>query len=358
MSSLISIIVPVYKTESYLAKCLNSIINQTYKNLEIILIDDGSPDHCGKICDEFSTRDPRIKVIHQPNEGISAARNAGLKIASGEYIGFVDSDDWIDDDMFEILFNGISKYDAQIAICGYYYAGGNKHKEVKEKDTTLYNRKDALRNLLHDETFTSHVWNKLFKKELFEGIYFPYGRCFEDIAIAYKLFEKAEKIVFLNSSKYYYLRRGDSITSAGKIQNEMDKSIIMYERYRDLVKRYPWEKEILLSGFYLAVADFAYAVSSRRKDYLHTYKKHFGHVIDFAINNKKDVRQCRMVGMNCKLSYLLLLNESKLAFMGIRVFGLIFRIGNLFLNPSFQGMRWIIFVSVIRGTWSNEKNSS
>jgi glycosyltransferase involved in cell wall biosynthesis len=357
MSSLISIIVPVYKTEPYIARCFNSIINQTYENLEIILVDDGSPDHCGKICDEYAALHPRIKVIHQQNEGLSAARNAGLKIASGEYIGFVDSDDWIDADMFETLYNGVSKYGAQIAICGYYYAGGNKYIEIREKDTTLYNREDAMHNLLLDETFTSHVWNKLFKKELFEGVYFPYDRNFEDITTTYKLFEKAERIVFLNRSKYYYLRRGDSITGAGNIKSEADKSILMYERYNDLVKRYPQEKEILLSGFYLAFADYAYAVSSKRKDYLNTYKKHLGKVIDFAIENKEEVWKCRFVGTDCKLNYTLLLRETRLAFIGIRCFGFIFRIKNLLLNPSLRGIRWFIFISIVRGTWFNPKKN-
>lgn len=356
MSSLISVIVPVYKTESYLARCINSIINQTYKNLEIILIDDGSPYQCGMICDEYAARDPRIKVIHQQNAGLSTARNAGLKIASGHYIGFVDSDDWIDADMFEILYKGASTFKAQIAICGFYYAGGRKHKEVREKDITLYNRRDALNNLLRDETVTNHVWNKLFKKELFEGIYFPDGRNYEDRVVTYKLFEKAERIVFLNSSKYYYLRRDDSITGAWTVKSQMDKTILMYERYNDLIKRYPLEKEILLAGFYRAFADFAYVVSSKRKDYLNTYKKNIGEVIGFARENKKEIWKCRMVSIYCKWNYRLLLNESRLAFMGIRVFGSISRFVNLLLNPSLQGMRWLIFVSVIRGTWSNQRN--
>jgi hypothetical protein len=131
----------------------------------------------------------------------------------------------------------------------------------------------------------------------------------------------------------------------------------MYERYNDLVKRYPQKKEILLSGFYLAFADFAYAVSRRRKDYLSTYKKHLGKVIDFAIENKKEVWKCRFIGKDCKLNYTLLLQETRLAFMGIRCFGSIFRIKNLLLNPSLRGIRWFIFISIVRGTWFNSKKN-
>ncbi|MFA5323011.1 MAG: glycosyltransferase family 2 protein [Smithella sp.] len=331
MSSFISIIVPVYKTEPYLHRCLDSVVNQTHKNLEIILVDDGSPDNCGKICDEYEVLDPRIKVIHQQNAGLSAARNAALKMASGEYIGFVDSDDWIAADMFEILYGGVAKYEAQIAICGYYYVNVNNYREVKEKDTTLYNRKDALHHLILNETFTNHVWNKLFKKELFEGVYFPPGRTFEDIATTYKLFEKAEKIVFLNSSKYYYLQRDNSIIGAKTIKSEADKCVMMYERYIDLVKRYPQKKEILLSGFYLAFVDFGYAASRQRRDYFLTYKKYLEKIIDFATKNKREVWKCRFVGRACKLNYTLFLRETRLAFIGIRFFVLISRVkGALF----------------------------
>lgn len=330
MSSLISIIVPVYKTEPYLRKCLDSIVQQTYKNLEIILVDDGSPDNCGKISDAYAALDPRIKVIHQQNEGLSAARNAALKIASGEYIGFVDSDDWIDADMFEMLYDGVLKYRAQIAICGCYYVKGNKYREEREKDITLYGREEALHHLILNETFTNHVWNKLFKKELFEGVYFPYGRTFEDIATTYKLFEKAEKVVFLNSSKYYYLQRDDSIIGAKTVRGEADKCMMMYERYVDLIKKYPGKKDLLISGFYLAFADFGYAVSRQRNDYFRMYKNHFGEVIDFAKKNKQEVWKCRFVGRACKLNYTLFLRETRLAFIGMRFFVFISKIRGIF----------------------------
>jgi glycosyltransferase involved in cell wall biosynthesis len=320
MSSLISVIVPVYKTEPYLRKCLKSIIGQTYKNLEIIIVDDGSPDNCGKICDEYAALDSRIKVIHQKNSGISAARNAGLKIASGEYIGFTDSDDWLDADMFETLYNGALEYNADITICGYYFVKGNKYREVREKHTVLYGREDAMHHLLLDETFTNHAWNKLCKRKLFEGVYYPHGRTFEDIATTYKLVEKADNVVFLNSCKYYYLQRDESIVGVGNIDSAADRCLMMYERYMDLMERYPGEKEFLLAGFYMAFADFGYAVSRQREDYFRTYKNDFGEVINFAIENKHAVWKCRVVGRACKLNYTLFLLENRLAFAGIKFF--------------------------------------
>lgn len=123
--ALISVVVPVYKAEKYIDECIESIVNQTYRNLEIILVDDGSPDRCPKICDEWAFRDERIKVIHQTNKGAAAARNAGIKVASGQYIGFVDSDDYIDKTMYEVLYEGIGKSDAQISCCYFVREYGN-----------------------------------------------------------------------------------------------------------------------------------------------------------------------------------------------------------------------------------------
>lgn len=318
MTALISIIVPVYKTQPYLRKCLNSIIRQTYKNLEIVLVDDGSPDDCGKICDEYAARDLRIKVIHQRNSGLSSARNEGLKIASGEYIGFADSDDWIEADMFETLYRGALEYKADIAICGFYFVRDNKCRAVNEKQTVLYDREDAIHHLILDDTFTNHVWNKLYKRKLFENVYFPDGRTFEDVATTYKLFEKSDRVVFLNSCKYYYLQREDSIVGVRAIDSVADRCLMIYERCMNLIKKYPGEKEILLAGFYMAFAELGYAVSMQRKEYFHIYKNDFGEVINFAAKNKHAVWRSRIVGRACKLNYILFLQENRLAFAVIK----------------------------------------
>jgi glycosyltransferase involved in cell wall biosynthesis len=325
ISSLISIIVPVYKTEIYLHKCLNSIVNQTYKNLEIILIDDGSPDNCGKICDEYAAQDSRIKVMHQKNEGLSASRNAGLKIASGEYIGFVDSDDWIDLGMYEILHKGVEEYESQIAICGYYDVVDNKLREVREKDTILCRRDEAIHHLILDKTFSNHAWNKLYKRELFDGVFFPHGRAFEDIATTYKLFEKAQNIVCLNSSKYYYLHRKDSIIGDKTIKSRADRCIMIYERYIDLIKRYPQEKELLLSKFFKNFADLGSLVSRQSQDGWRTSKNYIEEIHNFANENKRGIWKCRYTGMSTKLYYILFLRGTWTSFAGIRFIAFILK---------------------------------
>ena len=182
MEKLVSIIVPVYNVEKYLSKCIDSILAQTYKNLEIILVDDGSKDNSGTICDEYSKKDKRIKIIHKPNGGISDVRNHGLKIATGDYIGFVDSDDYIAEDMFETLVSLLEKNDADISIVSFYEYYNGKLIGVRENENVeIMNKVEAIKELLIDRKIQSYTWNKLFKKELFDGLQFPVGKNFEDI---------------------------------------------------------------------------------------------------------------------------------------------------------------------------------
>lgn len=239
MDSLISIIVPVYNVEKYLEKCINSIINQTYKNLNIILINDGSTDNSGKICDEFKSKDSRIKVIHKENGGLSDARNAGLKIANGEYIGFVDSDDYIAPDMFETLYNLTQKYDAEISIVSFYEIYNTKTIGVRDsRQLQQMNKIEAIKELLLDSKIQSYAWNKLFKKNLFENLKFPTDKNFEDIATTLLLFEKANKIVLFEDPKYYYLRRDDSIVGVRNYKTYKDYLDVIYNKYFYLDGKY------------------------------------------------------------------------------------------------------------------------
>lgn len=212
--SKISVIVPVYKVEEYLPKCLDSIINQTYKNLEIILVDDGSPDNSGKICDEYAEKDNRIKVIHKENGGVARARNAGLDAASGDYIGFVDSDDWIEKDMYELLMENAKAYDADISMCG---------ETVYEKGVCV-SKREAERTEVIDKTGTKKrvvvggnmglIWNKLIKSSALNNIRFneKYD-CSEDLLFMYEVIGNINKTVITNIPKYNYFRRPGGLTT-------------------------------------------------------------------------------------------------------------------------------------------------
>lgn len=217
----ISVVVPVYKVEKTLRKCVDSILKQTYKNIEVILVNDGSPDQCGAICDEYLKKDDRVKVIHKSNGGLSDARNVGIKIATGKYIGFVDSDDYITEDMYESLYNNIQLYNADIAICGVYNMSLNLIEDTI-KEEILFSKREALEELFKNQRIQSFAWNKLYKIELFNDISYPFGKRYEDIFTTYRLFYKSEKIIYSSKKKYVYNNNPESITSQSFSLKDLD----------------------------------------------------------------------------------------------------------------------------------------
>lgn len=239
MKELISVIVPVYKVEKYLGKCVDYLINQTYSNLEIILIDDGSPDGCPALCDAYAKRDKRIKVIHKENGGLSDARNEGMKIATGDYISFIDSDDWIDTDAYQLMMDIMIRYDADIVECNFNYV---YEHEIKEKQVNyskkIFNTEEALSNLISGRIFQSVVWNKIYKRKCMVGIDFEIGKINEDEFWTYQVFARAKKIVFINKALYYYLQRNTSIMGNYSLKH-LDNVEGMFNRMCFMEKYYP-----------------------------------------------------------------------------------------------------------------------
>ncbi len=211
---LISVIIPVFKTERYLERCVESVRNQTYQNLEIILIDDGSPDHCGVMCDAYAQQDARIRVIHQENAGQASARNRGLDIAKGEYIGFVDSDDYIDTGMYYSLYALLVKNDAHIACCGTCVVDEQgKTKSTFNNPTEgiiLYDRDQALGEHLHNTRITSSLCDKLYAVEIFNGIRMIEGMIYEDLEVLPRCLSKAHKVVYTSEPLYYNVMTANS----------------------------------------------------------------------------------------------------------------------------------------------------
>ncbi|MEO2652605.1 glycosyltransferase family 2 protein, partial [Enterococcus mundtii] len=236
----ISIIVPVYKVEKYLKKCVDSIIAQTFTDIEIILVDDGSPDDSGKICDEYAVQDKRIKVIHKENGGLSSARNAGIEMAKGKYLGFIDSDDYIAEDMFEILYDQLLDYDADIATIGMIDVYENKETKVNNlKLVEVLDQKDAIKAVLDSTDVYAYAVNKLYKKELFDTVRYPIGKIVEDAFIIMDLLLQCDRIVTNTEQKYYYYRRNDSITGLSFSTKNFDV-IEAWEKNGELVKNaYP-----------------------------------------------------------------------------------------------------------------------
>ena len=222
---LISVVVPIYKVEKYICKCVDSILAQTYTNLEIILVDDGSPDNCPQICDEYAEKDRRVKVIHQQNGGLSAARNAGIAAANGEYIGFVDSDDYIHPEMYQRLLDAQIAANSDISICSCEYVDekGNIIPKDSPVVTEVLSNIDALRKLSGESWwYYVTVWNKLYKKNLFNNIRFPTGKIHEDNFVAHELLYKSGHVATIKEKLYYYVQRDNSIMSSQKSITNFD----------------------------------------------------------------------------------------------------------------------------------------
>lgn len=242
---LISVIVPVYKAEAYLEKCVQSIRNQTYENLEIILVNDGSPDRCGEMCDAFAKEDARIRVFHKKNGGQSSARNLGLDNMTGEYVGFVDSDDWIEPDMYSVLYQHIVEHNAQIACCGitkdypdggfayfnYLYPGDNQVRIMQTGE--------ALRETLLNLRVTYSPCDKLYHKDCFIGLPMTEGRIYEDMEILPKWVERAQTVVYDPTPKYHYIMTDSSTIRGTYNLRRMAEADVAWAKAEDYKVRHP-----------------------------------------------------------------------------------------------------------------------
>ena len=230
MNELISIIVPIYNVEKYLDRCIKSIINQSYNNLEIILVDDGSPDRCGEMCDEWAKIDKRIIVVHKENGGLSDARNAGIDIAKGNYLSFIDSDDYVHKDFIKVLYELCIKYNSDISMCGAFETSKDENcnfnlqqgNECVKYSKTILERKDNIYCV---------AWNKLYKKEVFKYIRYPKGKLHEDVAVINKILYYSNKIAITDLRLYFYYSNPDSIMRSSFSIKRLDILDVIYDSY-------------------------------------------------------------------------------------------------------------------------------
>lgn len=257
MEPKISIILPVYNVEKYLERCVESLINQTHKNIEIILVDDGSKDNSGKLCDELAQRDSRIVVYHKENGGLSDARNYGIDKSTSDYVGFVDSDDFVDEDMYEILLANLLKYDSEISFCRLNDVYNDEiKKDNTENNPYLMTSEQAIKMVLEAKIFSVTAVNKLYKKSLFDQIRFDKGKIAEDAFIMVDLLSRCEKIAATEAKKYYYMHRENSITTqkfTPKFLNVIEayekNAKIVSDKYPDL--KYQADTRICWAYFYV-----------------------------------------------------------------------------------------------------------
>lgn len=239
---LVSIIIPVYKVEKYLDQCVQSVVDQTYQKLQIILIDDGSPDNCPQKCDEWAKNDSRIEVIHKKNGGLSDARNAGLRKAKGEYIFFIDSDDWIKKDTINILVNAINENHCDMVI--YRFAEFYRNDDIKlspafEREQLIVNKKKYLSQILEDKVVTSHVWRRLYKKSKISPNIFPVGKNFEDIYTAPEFVKNCTHILEINYVGYYYRQNKNGIVKNYNLKSCEDHFIAIKNAKKEINKLEP-----------------------------------------------------------------------------------------------------------------------
>ena len=227
----LSVIVPVYKVENYLRDCIDSILNQTFTDFELILVDDGSPDQCGKICDEYAALDKRVRVIHKSNGGLSDARNKGIDASKGDIIGFVDSDDKISDDMYQKMIQYMDDHQLDI-VCAdtYVVKNGKETFRPRFREDKLFSRMEALREILTD-SLDNAAWNKIYKREVIGDIRFPMGRIYEDVATVYRFIGNSEKVGYICKPFYYYFKRkGSIIDTSFNMKGRYDRFCSYQER--------------------------------------------------------------------------------------------------------------------------------
>lgn len=288
----ISVIVPVYNVAKYLRDCLESIVNQQFHNIEIILVDDGSKDISGDICDEYAKMDERIKVIHKENGGLSEARNDGLKISTSKYVGFVDSDDRIDLDFYSKLYETIQKEKCDIAVAAIQHFSDDKLLHLRNiNGERVYSREEAMKELLLSQHISNSVCNKLFKKELFDKINFPVGRLYEDEYVTYKVFDQVDRVSMIKNTCYYYRYNDESITHARFSEREFDRIYASLDKIKFCEEKYPELKSY--ARCYL-VYDCISTLSKMKK-----YDKRYDQII---LNNVRRHLFCYLQGENSMVS--------------------------------------------------------
>ena len=282
---LISIVVPIWNVELYLKKCVDSLINQTYKKIEILLVDDGSPDNCSQICDEYAKIDNRIKVYHKKNGGLSDARNYGIIHCKGKYISFVDSDDYVESTYIEKLYKALTETNSDISMCFHYVEYPNKTLVRNGKKQITFDSHEALFDLLYSKNIDTSSWAKLYRRELFKDIRFPVGKLFEDTATTYKLLDASKKIVSINDCLYHYVIRKNSITTGKFNMKKLDLIDVTFEMQNYLLKKYPDFKDAITRRL-------MYAYFSTYNQYIDSNEKNKEiekKITSYIIDNRKNV---------------------------------------------------------------------
>lgn len=252
----VSIIVPVYNVEKYIENCIQSLLNQTLKDIEIILVDGNSKDKSGYICDKYEKIDSRIKVIHTEDRGVSYSRNIGIKVAEGDFIGFVDSDDYVDKNMYKKLYDLCTENNCELSVCKLGREIDGKIINYEDNEfLKIMNNEEAMEELFKGVLYRFSLCNKLFKKDLFKDIAFPEGRIHEDLSTTYRLFANANKVTYINYIGYIYVKRSNSILTSKYNKKRLDAFIGWSEILDFINEKYPMLKDTVYACYTYACID-------------------------------------------------------------------------------------------------------
>ena len=329
--SKVSIVVPIYKVEKYIHRCIDSILNQTYPNIEVILVNDGSPDNCGKIADQYKVIDKRVKVIHKVNGGLSDARNHGVREVTGEFTMFVDSDDWLENNMIEIMVNCSMTYKADVVQSAFYYAYKDKllfdrRYYVKNGTPLIFNNKELMYELVINQRVKNFAWGKLFKTKMIKNVPFKIGVLFEDVFWAHQVMHKVDKFVLLPQPLYNYFQRNDSIV-ANYTPRNLDILKGLKERHQFIEENYGHlsneSYKVLLSTClihynFLFINRNADKGREKRKEIQKYIKDHY---IQFskAVNENKELKkQLILFNLHPNLNILFLGINKSLRFLNLK----------------------------------------
>ncbi|GAA2910771.1 glycosyltransferase family 2 protein [Enterococcus pseudoavium] len=299
MDNLISIIIPVYNVENYLEKCLHTIVDQTYSQLEIIIIDDGSTDKSNYICRKFKDKDSRIILIEQENKGLAIARNVGLNQASGKFVTFLDGDDYVTESYVENLFQAIVKTGAEISISNYVVVDDELNNVESsstndEVEIITYNQDEGLKNLFLQKGFETTAWGKLYLMSLFDDIRFPDVKAFEDFPITYKLFMESKKIAHINTCDYMYVKRMSSIMNTNFNESKLILLEIIEDIAEDLYKKKPYLEEYYYTRIFSSLISLWVTIPLDNKSNLLVWNELLKYR-KFVIVAKKSAKKLRLL---------------------------------------------------------------
>lgn len=304
---LISIVVPIFKVEKYLQRCIDSILSQTYKHYELILVDDGSPDNCPKICDDYANKNKNIFAIHKKNAGVSEARNAGIKMAKGKYLTFIDADDYVNENLLEVLKSTLDKNEVRLSMCSYKRVN-DSNEEVKpiinKKSVRVINDLEAMDMLLEDQT-TCVPWGKLYDIDLFDNISYPVGKIMEDMFITPLIFKKAKSIAISSQELYFYNQEGESITRSKFDYNKLNmvEATYFWKEHVDLC--YPELSEKANIHYFTTVINNCIPLSKIKDSYgiskYNEYKEKVLNNYKFIIGSKYTTRNTKIKVIILKL---------------------------------------------------------